>query len=46
MKLFKNIEILVKKEVRKSDCERLHEVTKIILKKLLLIILLQTVLNL
>ena len=32
MKLFNYIEILEKKEVRKSDSERLHELTKIILK--------------
>ena len=29
MKLFNNIEILEKNELRKSDSERLHELTKI-----------------
>ena len=32
MKLFNNIKILEKNEVRKSDSEKLHELTKIILK--------------
>ena len=32
MKLFNNFEILEKKESRKSDSERLHELIKIILK--------------
>ena len=32
MKLFNNIEILEKKVVRKSESERLHELTNIILK--------------
>ena len=32
MKLFNNIKILEKYEERKSDNERLHELTKIILK--------------
>ena len=32
MKLFNNIEILEKKEVRKSDSERLRELTKTVLK--------------
>ena len=32
MKLFDNIKILEKNEVRKSETERLHELTKIIFK--------------